>query len=224
MTPQEIYELFLTKINKNDTRANVKVDKGHFVLLFNQEKRAWLKDTLERTSPTLNSEQLEDLLVLDKKLRVEDRSKMKDDFFLPTDFFKSNTAYSFTSKGKCTESPMVVWIIKPKDKDVYLQNEHLKPSFEYQETFGIVNSGKISIYKNDFNINEAFLTYYREPVDLDIEGYQKLDGSLSENVSLDLIKISIEQIIDRTVAEVLRIYENPSQQTALQKQTLNERI
>jgi hypothetical protein len=211
MTPQQAYQEFLLKVNKNDTNANVKVPKSQFVLLFNEQKSQWLNDVITNNESTDYIEDIEELLTPDKQLTKTTSSLIKDNFTLPEDFFRRATAYVVASKGGCKNNVMTVWFIKPKNRDIYLQNSNLAPSFEYQETVAIVNSGQVSIFKTDFNIDEAHLTYYRKPIDLDIEGYIRVDGTPSTNTETDLSDDNTRIVINRTAAEALRNYESAEQ-------------
>lgn len=222
MSPIEAYKLLLSKVNKNDTNTNVKVPKSIFILLFNEQKRKWLDKYIKDLESSDGIEDVEEILVLDQKLEFITDSSFKTDFKQPEDFMKRVSGFVEASKDDCKNIALVGWFVKPKDLNVLLQNQHHKPSFEYQETLGIINNGKVSFYKDNFTINNAYLTYYREPKDLDIQGYKKLDGSLSINQETGLSKINMEKIIDAVALEVVRNYESPEQfQLALQRKQEN---
>ena len=97
-----------------------------------------------------------------------------------------------------------------------LQNGNQSPSFDYQETIALINNNRVSVYKDDFAVNEVYLTYYREPIDLDIAGYQKIDGSMSSDVQVDLDDKSIEEIINLTALEAVRNTESIEQNNLAQ--------
>lgn len=225
MTPNEIYKKFLLKVNKNDTNTNIKVPKSQFVLLFNEEKRQWLDD---KTKGKESSDYIEDLeYLLEHNIPLEKISSftLHDDFKLPENFFRRATSYSIASKKDCNNVPIVNWFIKPKDLNVLLQNAHTSPSFEYQETIALLNKNKLSVYKGDFTITEVYLTYYREPKDLDIAGYKHIDGTPSSDIEVDLDDFNIEEIINRTARNAVLNYESVEQnQLALQRQQINEQL
>lgn len=219
LTPLEIYNKFQLKVNKNDTNTNIKVPKGQFVVLFNEQKRKWL-DKRNKTDEDSNYiEDLEYLLEVDVPLVKISSSSIKDEFATPANFFKRVGSYSVASRGECKNVILTNWFIKPKDFNVLLNNNNQNPDFDYRETLALINNDKLSIYKSGFDIDEVYLTYYREPKDLDIEGYIKVDGTVSTNVQIDLNDRLIEEILDYTVTEVLRNYESVEQlQIALQRQ------
>jgi hypothetical protein len=211
MTSQKIYKKFLLKVNKNDTNANVKIPKSQFVLLFNEQKDQWQNDIIKNNEDSDYIEEIQELLELDTKLIKINSSLNKDNFKLPDDFSNRVTAYAITSKEKCKNNQMVIWFVKPKNRDIYLQNSNLSPSFEYQETFAIINNKQVSIFKDTFNIDEVYLSYYRQALDIDIAGYINIDGTPSTDKDTDLSDPNIDIILNRTAAEALRNYENIEQ-------------
>lgn len=214
----------MLKVNKNDTNTNVNVSKGVFVILFNEQKRKFLSDILDKDESTDKIEDLSELLILDEEISKSKDYLAKTEFILPQNFLKRTHAYATCTKDDCKDIPLVVWFKKPKDINTLLQNSNQNPSFEYQETIGIINNGKVSVYKTDFDVNKLYLSYYFEPTDIDIEGYINLDGTESKNVETELAVHNIEKIIDRTVVEVAQNYEDVARmQMAFQRQQLNEK-
>ena len=207
MTSNEAYQKFLFEVNKNDTNSNVKISKAQFVLSFNREKRLFIDTIIKNNEGSDYIEDIQELLVLDKKLDKLSTGKLNDSFKLPEDFSRRATMYIVASKGECKDNVMVVWPIKPKNKDIYLQNSNLNPSFEYQETIGILNSNNLTIYKTDFKIDEAYLNYYKEANDIDLEGYRKIDGTLSTNIDSNLSGENVEQIISLTAQRILNNFQ-----------------
>lgn len=225
MSPLEAYKKFLLKVNKNDTNGNIKVPKSQFVLLFNEQKRKFLDDELFQNESSDVIEGLEEVLVVEQELEKISDSTLKTDFKLPDDFYKRVSTYVLASSGDCKNQVLYAWAIKPKDINVYLQNENLKPSFDYRETVVVLNSGKVSVYKDGFTIDNLYLAYYREPKDLDIEGYTHIDGTPSQNVETGLSTSTMELIIDRTATEALRNYENLEHlQIAIQREQFNQSL
>lgn len=226
LTVLELYKKFLLKVNKNDTNTNIKVPKSQFVLLFNEQKRDWLNEVTKTKESSDYIEDIEDILEIDIPLtKVSNRSNIKTDFALPDNFFKEASSFSICSRGKCKNIRLKNWFVKPKNINVLLENNNQNPSFDYRETLAILNNNKVSIYNTDFSVDEVYLSYYREPKDLDIEGYIKIDGSASIDILPDLDLINIEEIINRTVVEALRNYESIEQlQIAQQRQQQQEQI
>lgn len=208
ITSKELYKKFLLKINKNDTNSNVKVPKSQFVLIYNEQIRVWLNNIIDLNESSDYIDDIQELLILDEELEFIKAGKINDTYKLPDNFYRRATGYCFASKGNCTDNSCVVWFIKPKNLDIYLKNTNLSPSFEYQETIALINNDKVSIYKTDFNINEFYVNYYQEPIEIDIEGYTKIDGSASVNINTNLSKVNAEEVLNLAALEALRNYEN----------------
>jgi hypothetical protein len=64
------------------------------------------------------------------------------------------------------------------------------------------------VYKTDFNIESVFLTYYRYPKAIDLEGYIKVGGGASVNINPELPDDSVDEVIDMCALEVQRANEN----------------
>lgn len=218
MKPVEIYKQFLLQVNKNDTNTNTNYPKGIFILLFNEQKRQWLDDKVKNKEDSDYIEDLQILLETNTFLIKDSEYSNRVDFKLPNNFFRRATSYSIASKNNCKNITIINWFFKPKNKNVLLQNDDYNPSFEYQETLAELNNNKLSVYKSDFNIDSAYLDYYREPLDLDIEGYIHIDGTKSKDIEIDLDKKNIEEIITRTALYAVRNAESVEQMQILFQQ------
>ena len=210
MTSEEAYKSFLIKINKNDSNRNIKIPKGQFVLLYNQQAPIWLKNRLEEGHKTDRLDDLAELLELDKSLEKVEEFDKSVDFKLPDDFFDYSSSYSLATTDECSEETVLYhWNYKNKNKNTLLINENTKPSFDYQETFITQNKNLIKVYTDNFTIKKVFLDYYRVPPEIDILGYINTDGSNSINKNPILDKYLVNQIINYCVLETVRIYQSP---------------
>lgn len=208
MIPLEVYKDFLLRINKNDINKNISVPRGEFVLLFNEQRLLWLDIAIENNESSDKIDDISELYEPDKELvRIVDKD-FSSEFSLPINYFDKASVYCLASKDECKDVVMVAWNFKPKNKNFNIQNSNEDPSFEYQETKFSVASNKLILYKTDFNIDKVYLSYYREPIALDIEGYKHLDGTISTNVQTDLIDINIHKVLDKCAAVVLGRYQN----------------
>ena len=204
-----IYKNFLLKVNKNDTSANINISKGEFVILYNSQKRVWLEEKLKNKTTDIDIHDLEILYIKDKKLIKKSFDSNSIHFLLPDNFFKFDSSFCIAQKEKCEDRVLINWLVKPKNVNIYLTDSNHEPSFEYEETFSIISENKLITYIKDFKINQSYLSYYKEPINIDIEGYIKINGSKSTTINQDdLDDKSIDEIINRCVIETLRIYEN----------------
>jgi hypothetical protein len=202
MTSLEAYKKFLLKINKNDTNSNINISKGQFVLMFNEQKRNWLKISIEKDQSSDLINYIEEILILGKPLKRIKASYDRVIFDVPDDYFSYVGSRSLAVKGECRDR-IINWEIKPKNTNPTIIDEDNNPSFEYRETFLNLSQNGLEVYKTDFDIEEVYLDYYREPIDI--------DGKPSKTVNPNLQNENVEEILDLCAVEAQRNYQNAEQ-------------
>ncbi len=208
MTALDAYKHFLLKINKNDTNRNIRINKGNFVFIYNQEIDKWLANQIEDNNDSSEKNKIEELLIHDEPLeKIVDKDNVSE-FDLPIDFFEYESSYSIASKGKCKNRVLYNWDFKTKNKNVLFQNENNNPSFEYEQTLVNPSQNKLLVFKDGFDVDKQYLTYYRRPTNIDLEGYVRTDGLDSTNIDPDISDRYVYQILDRCALEVIRNYGN----------------
>jgi hypothetical protein len=208
MTSREIYKRFLLKINKNDTNAGINIPVSHFVLLFNSERLFWLGEELKEDADNVRINRLKSLLISDKELVKIETLKDSVLFKLPDQFYRHAFSYSVVSSDTCPETIVYNFEKIPLNFIVNLADDYNRPQFDYRETPFILTEDKYKVYFDNFEIKKVFLNYYKEPDEIDIEGYIKIDGTPSKNKETDLDEDDIESILNRMSAEVIRQYQD----------------
>lgn len=122
-------------------------------------------------------------------------------------------SYFLANKGKCKNH--IIWInkdlLKHGDVQFLLNNEHYRPSFEYQETFNSISSGTISVFTDGtFTPTKLFVMYIRYPQYIDKMGYIKFDGTASVNNNCELPDYLEDELVDLTVRNIAMFTENMS--------------
>jgi len=117
------------------------------------------------------------------------------------------------NKGVCTGRK--IWInkdlAKHGDLSLLLNNNHYKPSFEYQETFNFLSSDEISIFTDGtFTPTNIYVSYMRYPVFIDKVGYINFDGTPSVNRNCELELYLEDELVDLTVQALAMYTENQS--------------
>jgi hypothetical protein len=207
MTSLDLYQKILIKINKNDINKNIKLPKSKFVLIFNEFQRKYADGVKENENNSKNIFSIKELLVLDAELEKVNSFNNKDVFKLPDDFSEYDTSYSYATKGLC-KSILYNNSINPSNLTVFLQDNNNKPSFEYQETIVVQDSDNLSVYTDGFTIDKVYLNYYKEPREIDIEGYIRIDGTDSTNIDPELSDSDLDKILDLCAVEITRNYED----------------
>jgi hypothetical protein len=122
-------------------------------------------------------------------------------------------SYVLADKGRCKDRK--IWInrdlAKHGDLSLLLNNDHYKPSFEYQETFNFLSSDEISVFTDGtFTPTKIYISYMRYPVYIDKEGYIKFDGQPSVNQDCELETYLEDELLDLTVQNLGMYTENAS--------------
>ena len=194
------YLKFLEKVNKNYTNDNISVDVGRFVSLFNAKQIRFLEYVLEKRNED-DIRYVQKMLVKDNPLTFSNKVVNHCDFELPKDFFSFVNVQAKAESGSCSTGNMNLWEIKNENVHELLQDEYNKPSFKWRETFYSFSEDKIVIYVDNFNISDVYLSYYRYPREVDMEGYVRDDGSYSTNIDPEWDDKITERIIEFCVAD-----------------------
>lgn len=222
MTVQEAYKRFLLKINKNDTNNEVNISFPEFIVTYNEQSLIWLREKLVDKNSTDSINDIYELLVEDYKLSNFSENKKHNDFLLPDDFYKVSSLYAEAERNGC-EKDIDVYIIKPKEKNTWLSDDLNSPSFEWEETIGIISNNTIQVYKSDFDVISLYLSYYKKPVKIDVEGYTHIDGSISKTIHPDLSDVNVNEIINRCALEIVTDYQNGEAFQLQQNKILKEK-
>jgi len=120
-------------------------------------------------------------------------------------------SYVLADKGRCKNRKIFINkdLTKHGDLSLLLNNNHYKPSFEYQETFNFISSDEISIVTDStFTPTEICISYMRYPQYIDKEGYIKLDGTESKDSNCELEEYLEDELVDLTVQNLAMYTEN----------------
>jgi hypothetical protein len=122
-------------------------------------------------------------------------------------------SYILADKGRCKNR--TIWInrdlAKHGDLSLLLNNDHYKPSFEYQETFNFISSDEISIFTDGtFTPSKIYISYMRYPVYINKAGYVMLDGQNSYDQDCELETYLEDELLDLTVQNLAMYTENAS--------------
>jgi hypothetical protein len=122
-------------------------------------------------------------------------------------------SYILADKGRCIDRQ--IWInrdlAKHGDLQFILNNEHYKPSFEYQETFNLLSSDDVSVFTDGtFTPKTIKIMYMRYPQYINKAGYIMLDGEPSVNSDCELELYLEDELLDLTVQNLAMYTENQS--------------
>ena len=122
-------------------------------------------------------------------------------------------SYVLADKGRCKNRK--IWInrdlAKHGDLQFIMNNDHYKPSFEYQETFNFLASDEISIFTDGtFTPKTINIMYMRYPVYINKTGFIMFDGQPSFDQDCELETYLEDELLDLTVENLAMYTENQS--------------
>lgn len=217
------------RLNKLSTNAHQQIQLEDKILALNEAQIKLIKQKIDNISTVsqmgLDSfkkryEDLQSLIIayndgeLPLTLKNEELNQWKANLHdLDPKYMFYIDSYVLADKGKCKDRK--IWInrdlAKHGDLQFILNNDHYKPSFEYQETFNFLSSDEISIFTDGtFTPNKICVSYMRYPVYIDKEGYIKFDGTESVNQDCELETYLEDELLDLTVQNLAMFTENQS--------------
>ena len=159
------------RLNKLDSQDYDNIQCWQIVEAFNKAQVEWVRRQLHGTnafkegdeSSNRRKDDLQRLLVL------ENLTLGKRDLYyeasLPGNYLQWKRVDVYANKECCDKRKMVVYLAEEDDLALLLRDKAKEPSFEWGETFATLMDNGIKIYTNDkFDIPNASLTYYRQPV------------------------------------------------------------
>ena len=208
MTSQEAYVSFLNLANKLNSNDDVNIDIGRFVLLYNKHAKIWLTSNVKKDKATRKVDELQGLIKENILLTRVNTTFNHVDFQLPDDWYDFIGGYALCTRGTCKDRVIYSDQAKNEEKSLILFDANWRPDFDFEWLPVTIGEDKLQVFFSDFSIQEYYLDYYRYPVDIDIAGYVRIDGTASVDTNPDLADAFVNEIIDLVVADVSRIYQN----------------
>jgi len=215
ITIEEVKERYLIKAEKNGTNDNIATDNYRFCLNFNESQNKFL--TLHLQNRGIDDVRyIQNFLVLDKKIPPLNTSEDKVNFKLPENYFDLSSARAKAKTESCTDL-IDLFEIQTENLNEIMFNEFLKPSFAWREAPYTVNSNNLSIYTDNFKIENLLLNYYRYPNQIKLvdsenpeSGFDNIqiewdDKSLDDIISLMVFNFDINEGSPRYQLQTLRI-------------------
>lgn len=162
MLVEEAYINYLSKVEENITNDNIATDKQRFVLLFNETQVKFIEALLDIRGDD-DIRYIQNFLVPDKRITLDSHNNNRYNFKLPQDYLDLSDCYAMATKEDCHNQRIDLQEIKSENITQVLQDSYNQPSFEWRESRFIINNNTVSVFAEDFKINEILLTYYRYP-------------------------------------------------------------
>lgn len=161
-TPEEAYNRYLIKVEKNGTNDNTSTERGRFLELYNESQIKFTELHLKNRGID-DVRYIQHLLILDKEISNSSKTFDHFNFLLPKNYLDLADVRAKASKEKC-KAILELYELKTENQNNTLQDEDNKPSFKWRESFYTANSNTISVYTdNEFDVESILLSYYRYP-------------------------------------------------------------
>ena len=157
-------------------------------------------------------DRIDDLQVLikEKLLSVGKYDLFVDTTKFPTDYLYFKRLTPLVTKGSCKRKRIKSYLREEANADVLLSDWDSQPSFSFEETFHTIGQNRARIYHNkDFDIEEALLTYYKQPRFIEFKRNKPITLEFKDDVS--------ELMIDEGIKIMASDLESPNQKNFSQE-------
>ena len=159
------------RLNKLDSQDYDNIQCWQIVEAFNKAQVEWVRRQLHglnvlKEGDEASNRRKDDLqrLLVSQDLTLGKR-ELYYEASLPGDYLEWKRVDVYANKECCDKRKMVVYLAEEDDLSLLLRDKAKEPSFEWAETFATLMNNGVKIYTNDkFEIPNASLTYYRQPI------------------------------------------------------------
>jgi hypothetical protein len=159
------------RLNKLDSQDYDNIQCWQIVEAFNKAQVEWVRRQLHGLNVLKEGDEASNRRKddLQKLLVSQNLTLGKRDLYyeasLPTNYLQWKRVDAYANKECCDKRKMIVYLAEEDDLALLLRDKAKEPSFEWAETFATLMNNGVKIYTNDkFDIPNASLTYYRQPV------------------------------------------------------------
>ena len=171
---------FQQRLNKLASQDYDNIECWKVVESFNKAQIEWIRRQLRGSNIFQDGDEqsrrrIDDLqrLLIEIDLPIDDKGIYYESVDVLPENYLEYKRIDVEAISECCEDPrpMAVYLAEEDNRALLLRDEHMKPSFEWAETFSTLIANKAKIFTNDdFKLANAKLTYYRFPVYIEIEG------------------------------------------------------
>ena len=208
------------RLNKLDSQDYDNIECWQVVEAFNKAQVEWVRRQLHginivKEGDEQSTRRIDDLQLLLGTINIpfikSDISSYSD---LPSNYLQWKRVDVYAKKGCCDDRRMSVYLAEEGNLNQLLFDEAKKPSFEWAETFATLKNNTVNVYtNNDFDISSGALTYYRQPVRIEVQGcVDPYTGTQTvTNVECEFKDDIIEVLIDEAVSVLAGDIESGNQ-------------
>lgn len=198
------------RLNKLDSQDYDNIECWQVVEAFNKAQVEWVRRQLHginivKEGDEQSTRRIDDLQLLLGTINIPfiqgDISYYSD---LPSNYLQWKRVDVYAKKGCCDDRRMSVYLAEEGNLNQLLFDNAKKPSFEWAETFATLKNNKVNVYtNNEFDISSGALTYYRQPVRIEVLGC--VDPYTSTQTTTDVICEFKDDIVELLIDEAASI-------------------
>lgn len=221
---QELIYEFKLMINKVNRQDNVDIPVEDIILYLNRAQLSWIKTKINpnnvyRTGYESIRKRIDDLQALKVTNKRLSTQPTNDTYLIgyecpleeAPDYMFYVSAHCL-AKQKLCEKNLGIDLVKQGEIRTMYFDANFSPSFQWRSTLATLGDDKLYVYTGgEFSIEEVYLTYLRYPKEIDIEGYEKLNGKASENVDCELPAYAKPDLVDLAVKFAAQSNDNQAQ-------------
>lgn len=199
------------RLNKLDSFDYDNLQTWQILEAFNKASVDWPRrqlhgTNLSKTGDEQTKRRIDDLQVLlrDVSLNLQNKDRYFGSDNWPEDYFEYKRV-SFKAKSDCCErSDWVTYLVEEANIDMYLRDKYKKPNFKWGHTLITLANNVVKIWtNNDFEIEEAVLTYYKQPRRIEIQGVS--NPYTGQPSTADVISEFKDDIVEVLIEEAVKI-------------------
>lgn len=211
-TTEQAFIKFQIKVNETYESSKIGVDRGRFVILFNEAQNKMVELILNRKQ-TDDYQYIDNLLVPNFKIDRDSSILDADTFKKPEDFLNFSSGYSTATKNECKDIKISLFDIKDDNKTEILQDEFNNASFLAREAPFSMAGNKLFVYNNnDFTHESLYLSYYRYPKKIKLLDPDNPESQFDPTANPELDELLLDRVISMASSEFEVNVENPKYQ------------
>ena len=203
------------RLNKLDSQDYDNIECWQVVEAFNKAQVEWVRRQLHginvvQEGDEQSTRRIDDLQLLLGTINIpfvkSDISSYSD---LPADYLQWKRVDVFAKKECCDNRRMTVYLAEEGNLNQLLRDKSKQPNFEWAETFATLINNKVHVYtNNEFEISDSFLTYYRQPVKIQILGCSDPYTGITSTTEVqcefkdDIIEVLIDEAVSLLAGDI----------------------
>lgn len=209
------------RLNKLASNDYDNIECWQIVEAFNKAQLEWVRrqlhgNNLYREGDEMSKRRIDDLQILLEETNLP--GSQQDNYFesssIPDNYmeYKRITAYA---TSECCPDPrsMTVYLSEEANVNLIMRDPLKRPDYEWGETFCTWLGNNVRVYRREFDITDVVLTYYRQPVNIEIAGCQNpyTGAQTLVDVTCEFKDDIVEVLLDEAASLIAGDIENFNQ-------------